>query len=369
MNLDFGNVSTILFNNQQVGSIDINGVEAWRSQVLTPFYVQDTSGETNTLTIYQVSTNAPDITIEKSTDGSNWSTLGTTSGTPLTISVPANSRLYLRSTSKWSYGGSISNSDGNRISMTKSHLVGGNIMSLIKGSNFAKVAPLPLYALQAIFKDNTTLEDASELLLPAISAPEGCYASMFYGCTALTAAPKALQATTLYDGCYWSMFSGCTSLTTAPILPATTLAKQCYYNMFRSCTSLTTAPALPATTLARKCYQSMFADCTSLTSMPILPATTLANDCYYWMFRGCTSLQRTTQLSAPTLVDNCYYQMFAGCTNLSTIRCLAVDKTATNCLYEWVKDVSLTGTFYKKASVIWSTGVNRIPEGWTVVEV
>jgi hypothetical protein len=34
---------------------------------------------------------------------------------------------------------------------------------------------------------------------------------MFYGCTALTAAPE-LNAATLEDGCYMDMFNGCTSL-------------------------------------------------------------------------------------------------------------------------------------------------------------
>ena len=52
------------------------------------------------------------------------------------------------------------------------------------------------------------------------------------------------------------------------ILPATTLANNCYASMFRICSSLTTAPALPATTLADSCYESMFYNCTALTAAP-----------------------------------------------------------------------------------------------------
>ena len=93
------------------------------------------------------------------------------------------------------------------------------------------------------------------------------------------------------NGCYATMFVGCTSLTTAPTLPATTLAEGCYSGMFWGCTSLTTAPALSATTLAISCYQGMFHGCTSLTTAPALPAITLEEQCYYSMFYGCTSLK------------------------------------------------------------------------------
>lgn len=40
---------------------------------------------------------------------------------------------------------------------------------------------------------------------------------------------------TMAEGCYNSMFQGCTALTTAPALPATTLASYCYGGMFYGC--------------------------------------------------------------------------------------------------------------------------------------
>jgi len=48
-------------------------------------------------------------------------------------------------------------------------------------------------------------------LLPATTLAATCYEGMFYGCTALTAAPE-LNAATLVGGCYMQMFYGCTSL-------------------------------------------------------------------------------------------------------------------------------------------------------------
>ena len=193
-----------------------------------------------------------------------------------------------------------------------------------------------------------------------------CYRSMFYGCTGLTSAPE-LPATTLANYCYQSMFYGCTGLTSAPELPATTLTSNCYNAMFSGCTGLTSAPELPATTLASRCYFSIFKGCTGLTSAPELPATTLANNCYNTMFAGCTGLTSAPELPATTLEKDCYAFMFRGCTNLSLIQ---VHFTAWGSQTAgWVSEVSPTGTFYKLSSLPEEFETNRIPTGWTVVNI
>ena len=86
-----------------------------------------------------------------------------------------------------------------------------------------------------------------------------------------------------------------------------TLATNCYASMFYGCTSLTAAPALPATTLANSCYEMMFDGCTSLASAPALPATTLAEGCYWGMFWDCTSLSAITCLATDISATNCTY--------------------------------------------------------------
>ena len=193
-----------------------------------------------------------------------------------------------------------------------------------------------------------------------------CYYYMFRDCTGLTSAPE-LPATTLASNCYRSMFSGCTGLTSAPELPATALAGSCYYSMFRGCTGLTIAPELPATTLAGNCYYSMFYGCTGLTRAPELPATTLASSCYRSMFSGCTGLTSAPELPATALAGNCYYSMFYGCTNLSLIQ---VHFTAWGSQTAgWVTNVKSTGTFYKLSSLPEEYGVDKIPTGWTVVNI
>ncbi len=132
----------------------------------------------------------------------------------------------------------------------------GNIMSLVDEENFAKATTaitLADNAFLGLFKNNTSLTDASQLLLPATTLATSCYYQMFYGCTALTTAP-ALPATTLAVGCYADMFYGCINLTTAPVLPATTLNfDQCYHQMFKGCSSLNSVTCLATSITAKNC--------------------------------------------------------------------------------------------------------------------
>jgi len=225
---------------------------------------------------------------------------------------------------------------------TKTFDVEGNVMSLLFGDNFKGQTSLDgkNYVFSNLFFENTNVVSAKNLSLPATTLANYCYGGMFWGCTSLTTAPE-LHATTLAQNCYNGMFRDCTSLTRAPELPATTLANSCYVTMFYGCTSLTTAPQLPATTLADYCYFSMFQVCTSLTSTPELPATTLANSCYQYMFRGCT--------------------------NLNYIKAMFTTTPSDTYTKNWVDGVASTGTFVKNSAATWNvSGVNGVPEGWTV---
>ena len=197
----------------------------------------------------------------------------------------------------------------------------GNVMSLLYKENFATATTLPRnYIFYGMFnggdEDNPLRiysHPTKDLLLPATTLTERCYATMFE------------------NSC----------LSRAPELPAETLAEQCYWFMFGGCKSLTTAPELRATTLAVGCYSCMFDACTSLTTAPVLPA--------------------------PTLVEDCYFDMFNGCSNLNEVECLATS-FASYSTSGWLNGVSSTGTFTKAAGVAWPAGGDGIPSGWTVVE-
>ena len=247
-----------------------------------------------------------------STDnGTTWSTASSN----ITLSVNESDKILWKGTTTPRSGKGIGKFSG---TSTVKYSIEGNVMSLLFGDNFKGQTSLEgkTDALYYLFYDNKNITSAENLSLPA---------------------------TTLANHCYHSMFSGCTSLTTAPVLPATTLTESCYHSMFSGCTSLTTAPVLPATTLANYCYIGMFQGCTSLTTAPVLPAT--------------------------TLTESCYERMFWGCTSLNSIKCLATNISASDCTYYWVKDVAASGTFTKASSISsWTTGIDGIPSGWTVVD-
>ena len=229
----------------------------------------------------------------------------------------------------------------NYFTSTGDFYVQGNIMSLINEDNFKDSITLTEdHALGYLFKGCTKLTSVKNLILPATTLTEGCYNAIFYGCTALTDAPK-LPATTLAQSCYSGMFFNCTSLTTAPELPALTLQQNCYVGMFQGCTNLTIAPELPATTLAKYCYVGMFDNCTSLTTAPELPAT--------------------------TLVQGCYNGMFEDCTNLNYIKAMFITTPSSTYTSHWVNGVASSGTFVKNSAAQWNvSGVNGVPSGWTV---
>ena len=171
-----------------------------------------------------------DAKVSYSFDGNTWT------NNVASISMGDNTIVYLQG---------LNNTTTNKakIQFTKKAKVGGDLSSLKEIGDSA---------FKYLFLNNTYLTDASALILPW---------------------------TTLANGCYYSMFKGCTSLVAAPTLPATTLAKDCYYNMFYGCIRLVSAPTLPATTLAVYCYGRMFAGCTNLNYIKMLATDISADSC------------------------------------------------------------------------------------------
>lgn len=99
----------------------------------------------------------------------------------------------------------------------------------------------------------------------------------------------------------------------------------------------------------------------------ILPYTSLDKRCYANMFNNCSLLTKSPVLPAKTLYTYCYSGLFENCSSLEEIKCLATNISASGCTSSWVTGVAPTGTFIKDSSMTnWTTGVNGIPEGWTV---
>ena len=257
-------------------------------------------------------------------DGQTWTALASGTASP---TVTAGNKIM------WKGELTPNSSNGiGKFSATANFNVQGNIMSLLFGDDFTNKTDLTgkNYAFYNLFYQNTNIKSAKNLILPATTLVDWCYASMFNGCTNLVNAP-VLPATTLANSCYSRMFNGCTSLTTAPELPAERLERNCYSYMFSGCTNLVNAPVLPATTLANSCYSRMFNGCKSLTTAPVLPAETLVSGCYASMFQGCNKLTTAPELPATTLATECYSYMFSGCRSLVTAPELPVTTLADYC--------------------------------------
>ena len=276
-------------------------------------------------------------TIQYSINNSDWISI-TSSTTGVTIPVATGDVVIFKG-SNTSYEGHSSFKGS-----TCSFNVGGNIMSLVGGSNFINLTTLTgTNNFQNLFKNCFYLNQAHDLILQATTLGNYCYSSMFEGCGSLITVPT-LPATTMTIRCYENMFADCSLLSQAPDLPATTLAEGCYYAMF-SGTNIYKTPNLPATTLTDNCYAYMFAGCNNLQETSALPATTLTSGCYQAMFSNCTKLTTAPDLNAATLTTNCYNRMFYRCSKLNYIKCLAVDSSATDCTTNWTYNVASTGTF------------------------
>lgn len=291
---------------------DLTLTAAFESAAPAPeyFYVEDISGADNTLSIVKREDSAPTIEVFCSTDKQTWTSMGTTSTTAITATIPANGKLYLKCTAN-SWGAEPASPTENIMSASGTHNVGGSVMSLLRGDNYVGATLTNDERLSDLFLWDDFLISAVDLYLP----------------------PNTV------DDCFRGMFFGCSNLTTPPVLPAKRMYWQCYRCMFFNCTSLTTPPALPAETLADSCYLEMFNGCTSLTEAPVLPATTLAASCYQVMFQGCS--------------------------NLNSVTTYAQDISASSCLLDWLNSVAATGDFYNMACTTYPEGASGIPSGWT----
>ena len=259
--INLSQVTNILLGNTPVEQVsDSRGNVLWSAApVVLPnyFYVEDISGSNNTLSIVKERSDCPTIEVFYSSDTVNWTSMGNTDDiTPITATVPANGKLYLKATTtRWGNTGYY----GNIITCSGNYNVGGNIMSLLNGDNFVNTS----------FVVNTSRE----------------FQNLFDGSTTLVNARYLVLPNNTDASCYNSMFRNCTSLTTAPELPATTVQVMCYDGMFYNCTSLTTAPTLPATTLAQYCYEAMFQSCTNLNRVTTYANNISASECLTnWLY-------------------------------------------------------------------------------------
>ena len=416
--------SALTIGGKIVERIKMRNEVVWEKVQPEYFYIQNTYNGSNTVTIQQTLLGSPDSStyakhLQYSKDKTNWTTI-TLSSTAYTIKLNKGEKVYFRGNegvfNYWYSGGK--KKAITTISANQTHTVGGNINTILDYQDPYGLT-LPQGAFNSIFENNTKLTSASDITfspsvdgslssycylylfkncsnlttvpksipakkqgqdscngmfsytaittapaLPATTLSNGCYYSLFEGCSKLVNAPE-LPATEMKPNCYRSLFYGCTSLVNVPKLPATKMAMGCYQQLFRNCSKLVNAPALPATVLEQNCYQGIFHDCTSLVTAPKLPATTLATNCYQNAFLDCINLVNPPELPAKVLVEGCYRSTFQGCSKLNNITVYANDISATNCTFRWLYNVASEGIFTNYGSATYTVNSpSGIPTGW-----
>ncbi len=168
-----------------------------------------------------------------STSTSAWSDWASyTSGTNTTMAA-AGDKVQFRAASNQN---SMNNS---RVTLSGNCYVYGNVMSLLytadefpTATSFASGSSNNFGGLFNVCTDLYN-HPTVKLVLPATTLTDGCYNSMFYECTNLTAAP-VLPATTLANGCYGNMFNGCSNLRYIKCLATDITADNCLYNWVSS---------------------------------------------------------------------------------------------------------------------------------------
>lgn len=235
--------------------------------------------------------------------------------------------------------------------------VGGNIMSMLYGSNFLNDNTMKSYAFCSLFRNASGILTSDKLILPSNELATYCYKNMFRACHNMTTMPQ-LPALCLNSYCYDSMFYDCSSLTFASELPARSVYTGSYRYMFRGCRSLVKAPVIDATLAYyyssndfNVCYEAfynmfygcinlvdastikiiseysgsnsfayMFYNCTSLVEMPHINVRSCSARAFEYAFYNCISIKKTLDLSFTTAVgDYVYYYAYANCTNLTEV--------------------------------------------------
>ena len=254
-----------------------------------------------------------------SLDGETWSTIRVTGTTTFATINTGDKILFKCSTDRMAKAWDTYN----YFNPSKQFKVYGNVMSLLNGDNFISNSEFDSGTINHLagLLRTTTLIDASNLILPALTLYESTYNGMFRGATALQHGPQMLATTPGKESCS-SMFEGCINLEEPITINFTTLAEKCCSRMFlMDRNNRITTP--------------------KMTKSPILRCQTAAQDCYS--------------------------EMFKGNGNLNEITCLIANGFGT---VNWIQNAcASTGTFYKHPDKDdWSQGTNNgIPSGCDVI--
>lgn len=166
--------------------------------------------------------------VDYSFDKITWTTVNatatSTSANVTICTIPAGSKVYLRSTSpRIIFKGYNSNAYANfwyiQIAGMGQATISGNVMSLFCGDDFIGQKNVGSWQMYGLFRTCYGIGDASNLIINTNTSYYS-HAQMFISCENMTSAPL-LPASDLKEYCYSGMFSGCSKLTSIRCLATT----------------------------------------------------------------------------------------------------------------------------------------------------
>ena len=352
----------------QLSSIYLGSIKLWESDPQINEYLWFEHRDSGGYLYFELAGTMSDITIEYSTDKTNWTsvTLSTSGTTSTYITINKGRPTYIRGNNS-AYA--TSSSAYFHFRCTGYSVVGGNIMSLIYGDNFKGQTTLSsTYAFNSLFKSAGYLMSISNLRLPATSIPNYAYQNMFYGNNINDMIPE-IPAT--YVGFYGmsNMFGSCTSLNDVPDLSTITRVNgYAFANMFSNCSALTVLPDFHnvGTIEYWAPWRYTFSGCTSIVDARwnkngsrLLPDHLTVSDggsAYEQMFRGCTGLKYAPELTDKNPHTGEFNNMFNGCTNSRFTDIYTHGSSlGTNYYADIVKGTGHSGTIWKADDVSWDS--------------
>ena len=188
----------------------------------------------------------PAVSLSWSKDGETWQVYDLTSTG--NISLNAGESVQFKATTSNARMGDRWNRYHKFVVPTGEVSASGSLMSLL-GPNIADQATSAQSCFDRLFTTCAGLKDASQLKLPhrRVAGSDGntgggC-ASIFYNCTALTAAPELPLIEGGINSGWKELFAGCTGLSSVqPVISCYAGGENMFKLMFSGCTNLTAGP-------------------------------------------------------------------------------------------------------------------------------
>lgn len=390
--IEFANVNEWHIGQNEVVEAHIGNVKVWEKTSPTPpgpdytepFYIENVGNNNSTIYI-QKSGSYVNVSIEESTDKTNWSA----------VSDPYNwnkvlapgDKVYIRGiatstdsgSSQQIYGWCYTLSQMCKFRATKNTQlkVGGNLMSLVYGSSFTGNEDTLTGKFCRLFGDQqyssdqaNAWKDAGSLLFPHYVDVSEAYQQMFEYCTGLQVAPSNIylyrhSGTSVSGSRCEEMFKYCynENFTTAPTINSDEYLSSDCKEMFFGCSYITNVQSeFTAHNIGSSAFENMFGGLWYLTSTPKLTFG------YYTEYEQGQPIQWNME-------PDCFKGMFSGCSSLSYVDAdlrvnlaLAFGYDSSYYCSGWLDNVASSGTLIGNSSSdtgFWKTGGDGIPENWT----